>query len=117
MNFGLRNLADLAHTTFQPATAFILRIDDDFVGQTLNIISSLTIDIELSKIPLGNCNIFGCSCSVARSIPSGSPYSDTAVHSLGIPYPPEGPAGDKTCSDGLDNNFDTFIDLDDPNCQ
>ncbi len=117
MNFGLRNLADLAHTTFQPATAFILQIDGDFVGQTLNIISTLTIDLEKSRIPLSNCNLFGCSCSVSRTPFFNSPFTLGSVHSLGIPYPPEGPAGDKTCSDGLDNDFDTFIDSDDPNCQ
>jgi cysteine-rich repeat protein len=30
---------------------------------------------------------------------------------------PEGPMGDGTCSDGLDNDCDTLIDAADPNCQ
>ena len=29
---------------------------------------------------------------------------------------PEGPPGDDTCSDGIDNDADTLVDEDDPDC-
>lgn len=114
-NFGLRNLADLAHTTFQPATAFIVRIDDKYVGQTLQIVSTFTIQTEGSRIQ--KCGPFGCNCGVKRITGFDSPWITTTSHSLRIPYPPEGPMGDATCSDGIDNDSDGAIDLSDPSCQ
>lgn len=113
-NFGLRNLADLAHTTFQPATAFIVRINNSYVGQTLKIVSTFTIQTEGSRIQ--KCGPFGCNCGVHRETGLG-PWITSTSHSLRIPYPPEGPAGDATCSDGIDNDNDSAIDANDPSCQ
>ena len=114
-NFGLRNLADLAHTTFTPATAFIVRIDDDYVGQTLTIATEHGIQLEGSNIE--KCGLFLCNCKVARFTLYNSPWTPGSTHSVRIPYPPEGPAGDATCSDGVDNDSDGAIDLNDPSCQ
>ena len=89
-NYGLRNLADLAHTTFQPATAFIVRLSPDHVGQTLVIQSDLTYDLERSQIPWDNCNLFGCDCTkIKRTKFQGVPHVDYSEHYMEIPLPPE----------------------------
>ncbi len=112
-NLGLRNLADLAHNTFQPATAFIVRISPDYVGQTLNINTEFTIQTRNSYVD--NCNIFGCSCSIINQNGLG-PAKLQHVHSIRIPQPPEGPTGEDTCSDGLDNDVDGNVDGADSSC-
>ena len=114
-NFGLRNLADLAHTTFTPATAFIVRIDDDFVGKTLQIFTTFGIQLEGSTIE--KCGPFFCNCGVRRTLCFNNTWFPTSTHSVRIPYPPEGPLGDPTCSDGVDNDSDGFIDSADASCQ
>ena len=115
-NFGLRNLADLAHNTFSPSTAFVVRIVDDYVGRTLKIKSQFTIQLEQSFIQ--NCGPFGCNCGVGRwALFQPNAWRPTTTHSIRIPYPPEGPVGDATCSDGIDNDSDGDLDSDDSSCQ
>lgn len=110
---SLYNLADLAHNTFTPATAFIVRIDSDYVGETLSLDSEFTIQTEQTY--LGSCNIFGCDCDVKHK--SGlDPWMPSTSQSLSIPEAPEGPAGDDTCSDGEDNDKDGDTDSADSNC-
>jgi hypothetical protein len=91
-NYGLRNLADLAHTTFQPATAFIVRLSPDHVGQTLEIRSDFTYDLERSQLPfdLAYCDIFGCNCrKIKTSEFQGVPHLDYSYQAMQIPLPPE----------------------------
>ena len=110
---SLYNLADLAHNTFTPATAFIVRIDPDYRGQTLSLDSLFTIQTEQTY--LGTCNIFGCNCDVKHH--NGlDPWMPSTSQSLAIPEAPEGPAGDDTCSDGIDNDNDGNTDSADSNC-
>ncbi|MGD8854022.1 MAG: fibronectin type III domain-containing protein [Gammaproteobacteria bacterium] len=47
----------------------------------------------------------------------GSPKSGSCVEVSACEPVTEGPVGDATCSDGLDNDCDTLIDGDDPDCQ
>ena len=110
---SLHNLADLSHNTFTPSTAFIVRIASDFTGDTLKLKSKFTIQTRNTYI--GNCNIFGCDCD-AKHQDGLDPWEPTHSQSIRIPEPPEGPAGEDTCSDGIDNDKDGGIDAEDNSC-
>ena len=112
----LFNLADLSHETFSPTQAFIYEIDGEFAGDTLTIKTDVTT--RLFNSFTGNCNIFGCACD-ARVISDISPdeAQTTFKQNVHIPATPEGPVGDTTCSDGIDNDGDDATDLDDSSCQ
>jgi len=89
-NFGLRNLSDLAHTTFQPATAFIVRINKDFVGQTLQIQSDMTWELERSRIKWSDCVFTGCDCFRITTVKFlNGPSPEHVDHPVAIPLPPE----------------------------
>lgn len=112
-NLGLRGLADLAHETFTPDQAFIYRIDPSFRGETLKIKTVVTI--QMRNTYSSGCNIFGCSCGKTdQNSAANGPF--TFTHSITIPEAPEGPAGDPTCTDGVDNDRDGGADSSDDQC-
>ena len=110
---SIHNLADLAHNTFTPVTAFVVRIDSDYTGDTMQLKSEFTIQTRNTYV--GNCNIFGCACD-AKNQNGLDPWQPTHSQSVRIPQPPEGPTGDPTCSDGVDNDVDGGTDSGDNSC-
>ena len=110
---SIHNLADLSHNTFTPATAFIVRIDSDFTGDTLKLKSKFTIQTRNTYV--GSCNIFGCDCDIKQQ-DGLDPWEPSHSQSIRIPQPPEGPTGEDTCSDGIDNDVDGDIDDADSSC-
>jgi len=113
-DLGLRGLACLSHETFTPSQAFVYRISPNFVGETLKL--KTEISFQMRNTYTSGCNIFGCSCGKTdQNSDAGGPW--TFTHSIAIPEPPEGPVGDATCSDGIDNDNDGFTDSADSECQ
>lgn len=109
---GLRGLADLAHTTFKPKQAFIYRISPKYVGETLKLKTKISLEIRNTYISW--CNMAGCSCRKTDQNHHHDPW--TFTHSIAIPEAPEGPPGDPTCSDGIDNDKDGDTDSADNQC-
>ena len=112
-DLGLRGLADLAHETFTPAQAFIYRISSKYVGETLKLKTKISFQMRSTYIDA--CNVWGCSCSKTDNNASAhGPW--TFTHSIAVPEWPEGPIGDPTCSDGIDNDKDGNTDSADNQC-
>ena len=112
-NLGLRGLADLSHETFTPAQAFVYKISPNYVGETLKL--KTKISFQMRDTWTSDCNDFGCSCGSTDSNSSANgPW--TFTHSIAVPEWPEGPAGDPTCSDGIDNDKDGDTDSADNQC-
>lgn len=111
-DLGLRGLADLAHTTFKPSQAFIYRISPEYVGETLKLKTKISFEIRNTYI--SSCNMVGCSCHKTDQNRQNGPW--TFTHSIAIPEWPEGPVGDPTCSDGIDNDKDGNTDAADNQC-
>ena len=112
-DLGLRGLADLAHETFTPAQAFIYRISPNYVGETLKL--KTKISFQMRNTYTSDCNAFGCSCGKTdQNSTANGPW--TFTHSIAVPEWPEGPVGDPTCSDGIDNDKDGDTDSADNQC-
>jgi len=112
-NLGLRGLADLSHETFTPSQAFVYRISPDYVGETIKL--KTKISFQMRNTYSSGCNIFGCSCGKTdQNSSANGPW--TFTHAIAVPEPPEGPSGDATCSDGIDNDNDGNTDSADNQC-
>ncbi len=75
------------------------QIDEDFPG----LGDACTVGFGLCT----NVGIRICRADGASTVCNVQPYSPKS----------EGPPGTSTCADGLDNDCDTLVDLDDPDCQ
>jgi len=113
-DFKLREPACLAVTTFKPQQGFVYQIDGKFANRTLAL--QTLFEVHLTKTKVGNCNKFGCSCKAKNTDGSGFQFDELFKLQIFIPPPPEGPIGDLTCSDGIDNDLNGCIDGADPNC-
>lgn len=89
----IHDLADLAHTTFQPSQGYIYRIDSDFADQTLNLNTQFSIQTRNTYMNIktgpNDCNIFHCNCDAHNQdglTPIWQPTHSQPIH---IPAEPD----------------------------
>ena len=112
-DLGLRGLADIAGTGFSPVQVFSFGLDPVYRGETVKI--NTVVEVQMRNTYLDICNPFGCSCSkLDQNSDAGGPF--TVTHSISLPQAPDGPVGDDTCTDGIDNDLDGDTDSADNQC-